>query len=418
MKKIWTIVAVAIVIILGVEPTADAINITKITKIQYTTWIIENLWNFNLAEAMTNIQNKKTLMKEIEQTKNKILVVNKTIGYRHILYWEHKFNDMFFVKNDSILLHIDTKNKDVIYYNRQWTNITMNISELRKSEFEPENYYWKQPVIFPDKDDCKKFYSFNQTISYPIVCWEVRHKDGSTIIYNYDGEIIGQGVPAPSYEAFSLSGYDKDVPHNPWNSWRANANEWFQKWFEDTITLTLPSNEKVSYYICNPNITYFYEIAHSGGEPTRFQTNGDKIYYTVDQLNEDMANRQPTALAILCSCEAMRQTGPGTLSYGFRKGETKNTITIGYVGMGSCPGWIDSLDWQDCMFSYMDRGFTIKNAFDLACSFYPSISDCVVFIGDDQIRIDQPIIIGQRSKQTSIMPDIIYRHKLLQITRI
>jgi hypothetical protein len=418
MNKIWAIEAVAIVLILGVEPTADAVNIPKITKVQYTTWIVEHLSNYNLAETITSVQTKKTMLKEIEETKNKNLAVNKTLGFRHVMYWEHEFNDMFLVKNDSMHIHIDTRSNELIYYRRQWTNVDVNVSNFIENEFEPKNFYWKQLVIFPDEDDCKDFYSFNQTMQYPVVCWEVRYKDGTTVMYDGDGEPIGKGVPAPSYEAFSLSGYDKGTPHNPWNSWRANADKWFRKWFSNVISKSLPSNEEVSRYISDPNITYFYEIAHSGGEPTRFQTNGDKVFYTVNELNEDMANREPMTLAVLCSCEAMRDTGPGTLSYGFRKGETKDTITIGYVGMGGCPGWYDSLDWQECLFLNIDRGFTIKNAFDLACSLFPRISDCVVFVGDEKIRLNEPDIIDQQVDLTSPMSIIVHVQRILQTTRV
>ena len=55
--------------------------------------------------------------------------------------------------------------------------------------------------------------------------------------------------------------------------------------------------------------------------------------------------------------------------------------------MGNCSGWHDSLDWQNTMFTYIDRGFSIKNAFLLASSLYPKLSDCVKFVGDEKIKI-------------------------------
>jgi PKD repeat protein len=115
----------------------------------------------------------------------------------------------------------------------------------------------------------------------------------------------------------------------------------------------------------------------------------------------------------------MRDTGPGTLSYEFRKGEMQDTVTIGYIGMESCPGWSVSLEWQDYMFYAMNAGNTIKDAFDLACIEYPTIADCVAFVGDtDLIIFDQgddddddigipPHIFVQYPKQHAIVAGMV-----------
>ena len=388
MNKIWAIEAAVIVVILGIEPTADAINITKLAKVQYESWIGEKISNYGLAKTILSIQTKKTTIKEIEETENKTLLVNTTIGTNQVMYWRHKVKDMFFVKNDSMNMHYNKYTKDVVYFRKQWTNIDINTSSFDMYFFEPQNYYWKEAVIFPDEDDLGSFYQFTINQNYPVICWEVRHKDGSTLLYNQTGHIIGNGVASPSYTSFTLSGYDNSSPGDEWRLWRENANKWFIKWFSQPISISHPTNQQVSNYVSNPDIKYFYEIAHSGGLPTRFQTNADNVYYTADQLKEDMKNRDSINLAILCSCEAMQDTGPETLSYEFRKGETQDTVTIGYVGMGRCPGWSNSLDWQDAMFTYIDRGHTFKQAFNLACSIYPEIADCVVFVGDEKARID------------------------------
>ena len=104
-------------------------------------------------------------------------------------------------------------------------------------------------------------------------------------------------------------------------------------------------------------------------------------------------------LAFLCCCEAMNQTGPGTLSYEFSKGSILNTVIIGYVGMGSCPNWFHSLDWQNFIFERVDKGHTFKKSFDLACAEYPSLSDYVKFVGNPYLKID--IIKSFDSNQNS-----------------
>ncbi len=322
--------------------------------------------------------------KEIEETKNRLLVVDDVIGNRRVMYWEHVINDIK-IKNDYVLLHINSTTGEVLDYQKQWreVNIFFNID----NKFEPEEYYWKEKVIFLDEKDCRNFYTFYREQKYPVICWEVRHKDGTTLLYDFNGEVIGKGVPAPFRIGFSLNGYDENVGPDCWSAWRSNADKWFRKWCHYTVSLASPSPEEISLYIRDRNVTHFYDIAHSVGKPTRFQANATGVYYTAEQLREDMKDREPMWLAVICSCEAMRDVGPGTLSYEFRKGETNGTVTIGYVGMAHCPGWSVSYEWQDYMFSKMDEGYTMKEAFDLACAYYPTIAPCVKFVGDETIHV-------------------------------
>lgn len=55
--------------------------------------------------------------------------------------------------------------------------------------------------------------------------------------------------------------------------------------------------------------------------------------------------------------------------------------------MAKSEGWQYSLEWQDYMFSKMDEGYTMKEAFDLACSYYPKISNAVKFVGDKNLTV-------------------------------
>jgi hypothetical protein len=84
----------------------------------------------------------------------------------------------------------------------------------------------------------------------------------------------------------------------------------------------------------------------------------------------------------------MNQTDHGTLSYELRKGKINGTVTIGFIGMGHCPDWVDSLYWQDYMFKKIDKGYTIKKAFDRACAQYPKLIDYVKFVGDPNLKIN------------------------------
>jgi hypothetical protein len=378
MKKILVFEAILMVLLILTRPIANALNIKLTSNIELNTilsrWLNKQTTACSVCDQITKMQ----VLKEIEDAKDRFLFFNKTIGYRKVMYWEHRINDTFYVKNDSILLHINIEKRDIVYFKKSWTDIKVNFSSIKYDNFCPNDYYWKKLVIFPDYEDLNYFYTFKKSQEYPVFCWEVRYRNGSTILYNLEKQKIGFGVAAPSKQSLILRGYGDPK----WEAWRGNAIEWYQEWCGSIQSRISPETKWISSVISNKNVELFYVIAHSGGKSSQFQANSSGFYYTADQLNKDMKNRPAIKLAVLCCCEAMRDTKkPGTLSYEFRKGGFSNTVTIGYIGMGSCPGWSDSLYWQDSMFKKINRGFTIKRAFDLACAEFPSISDCVKFVG-------------------------------------
>ena len=344
-------------------------------------WATRYIFRFsNHSSKMTG----EDIFSEINKTKNKKLEIDKLIGNRHVKYWQHEVNGVE-VKNDFILLHLSLDNKTVDYL-KNWRddipifyfNVSWNMS------FKPSFYYWKEKVIFLEKNDTGYFYTFFNEVKYPVICWEVRYIDGRTILYSPEGEPIGKGIPAPSEKAFCMNGFCSDEYPGGYMPWRRNAQSWFKKWDLSAIGYSQPSRETISYYIQDPKTTYFYELAH--GSYTSFRTRKHESY-TVSHLSEDMRYRAPLRFAFIGSCEGMTETGPGTFSYTFRKGRIKNTVTIGYTGMAESEGWQYSLEWQDYMFGKMDEGYTMKEAFDLACSYYPEISNAVKFVGDKNLTV-------------------------------
>jgi len=324
---------------------------------------------------------EKEIFKEIEETENKILKVDRIIGERYVKYWEHEVNG-FQIKGDYILLHKDINTDKIIEYKRIWTDI--NLSYLENNKFETENYFWEKRLVFPDRNDTNEFYTFYDTIDYPINCWEVRHDDGTTILYDLNGSEIGYGIPAPSEKGFAMSG-DCNGGSDCRSAWRRNAEKYFNHWCTSVVSKGLPTPHEISSYVQDPDVTFFYELSH--GNSTGFQADKKGSYYSSYRLRNDMANRQPMKFAFIGSCEGMRNTGPGTFSYEFRKGHTNGTVTVGYVGMSACPGWSVSLEWQNSMFYKMSRGKTVRKAFYEACAYYPTIANCVKFVGDPNLKV-------------------------------
>ena len=91
-----------------------------------------------------------------------------------------------------------------------WTDINIELPNIKENSLYNEGLFWEKLIIFPDEKDCLNFYKFDNKIEYPIICWEVRYKNGNTILYDIDLIKIGCGIPAPS-KGFSLSGYNDET---------------------------------------------------------------------------------------------------------------------------------------------------------------------------------------------------------------
>ena len=331
-------------------------------------------------------QNDEEIIQQIKQTPNKILIEEKTIGDIHVKYWIHKINNIE-IKNDYILLQRNTKDGKIVKYEKQWRNTQKIPSDVSLINLDDTDIAWKNLVIFLEKNDLNNFYSiYNNNQEFPLVCWEVRYNNGITSLINKNGQRIGEGVPAPSeYKGFSLSGFCELNSPDGWRFWRDNADNWFQKWCISTTSISLPTPDTISSYVNNSEYSLFYELAH--GDSTYFQANTPGVYYYAFDVEEDMALREKMIFSFIGSCEGMTYTDEGTFSYEFRKGTIDDTVTVGYSGMGTCPGWSVSLPWQNFMFYVMDSNFTIYEAFNQACAQYPTIADCVVFVGDPTLKI-------------------------------
>lgn len=318
---------------------------------------------------------------------NAIIVSNQTIGNKQVYYYEHIINNVT-IKNDYLLRHYDIETQKLSKETYQWTteeNLPFISESIQPPEIKQE-FHWTKPVLFLQPSDLKTFYDMDASLTFPVLTWETRHLDGTTILYNETGSIIGTGIPAP-FDGHSLSGYHEPSWPDPWIDFRLNANSWFQQWCDNTNSVSLPTPSMISLQVSNEDNFLFYELAH--GSATYFQADSTGSYYTSSMTEADMQHRDPFRFAFIGSCHGMVGTGPGTFSHEFRKGSMTDTVTIGYDHMEECPGWSDALPWQDYMFYAMNNGFTIKEAFDLATAEYPAIEPAVVFVGDESITIQK-----------------------------
>jgi hypothetical protein len=348
----------------------------------------------------TESLNKSEFPNEIDNTFNRFQSIDdKLIGNMKVNYWDHVING-YQIKNDYILLQKNHQTNEIIKFEKEWRDIDLSTISFNLNDFEPENIFWKEKVIFLEKEDLGNFYTITEEQTYPFTCWEVRHTDGTTIMYDSNGNQVGYGIPTPS-KGYSLHGIaDWTGPYYDFDEWaflRENAHYWFKKWTTTSATHSRPAHWQVSLKLKDDDLDFFYEIAHSPEKKpdnpneasSRFLLSwtGDTSWFRASDVDEAFSNREnPIKFAYIGSCDGMTYTDEGSLSYAFRKGKMSNTATVGYTEMYNSQGWSSIEDWQDLMFQKMDEGLTIKDAFNIANAKYPKLEQYVKFVGDSSLR--------------------------------
>lgn len=228
-------------------------------------------------------------------------------------------------------------------------------------------------------------------------CWIVETEQAgeisAVVIDAVEGQIVGQAVPPPA-SGFSLTGPINSDCTGGWFSWSTNARDWFEKMGYATEMAQYPTQARMIEKIQSLNLSVFYEMAHGGS--TSFG-NGCGDSTSASEITAWLTGIPAMPFAFLGSCDGMCSTGPGTLSYAFRKGSSTNTATIGYCGMGTEGGpcinncWYGGYTvlWQTRLFEKLSQGKTIKESFDIANADYPGCGTnaCMRFAGDPDLRL-------------------------------
>jgi hypothetical protein len=218
------------------------------------------------------------------------------------------------------------------------------------------------------------------------------------VIDAVEGTMLGYGIPPPSYTGFSLTGPIYFYPcSSSWYSWAKNASDWFNTMGYSTELVVWPTEAKVQGHIQSNRTAMFYELAHGGSTSFTSGCSGGQSgeSTTASEIETWIADYCKMPFAFIGSCGGMCSTGNNTLSYEFRKGSTEETTTVGYCGMAgancSTYCWYAgyTIPWQTTLFSYMNDGNTVKEAFDEANADYPGCSNynCMRFAGDEDFAV-------------------------------
>lgn len=234
-------------------------------------------------------------------------------------------------------------------------------------------------------------------------CWIVQSvilDTGHRIISIIDavkGEFLGYGLgPPAAYTAFSLSGPQSEGPcSGNWATFYQNAADWFDTMGYSTETAVWPLEPQIQGHVQSKHTALFYEIGHSQYTQGDWFTSGcvgDSNYRatTATDIHDWMVGYTKMPFTFIASCYGMCQTGPGKLSYEFRKGSMLDTATVGFCNMSEleCHNcWPSAYYWQDGFFNYLNQGWTMSNAYNQAIADKPWCTDCILFVGDSDLTL-------------------------------
>ncbi len=209
-------------------------------------------------------------------------------------------------------------------------------------------------------------------------CWVIRSVQDErlvvTIIDAMTGERLGYGIPPPSPSTgFSLGGPNWGSCDPYYTAWAKNAETWFERMGYNTEMVDCPGDAKVQSQIQSDLTAMFYELAH-GGYWSFHNECPDDHRITAGEVEAWINSYASMPFTFLGSCEGMCYQANNTLSYEFRKGSNRGTVAVGYCGMSSeacAECWGHSKEWQNTLFDWMNKAYTVGYAFTSANLAYP-----------------------------------------------
>lgn len=219
---------------------------------------------------------------------------------------------------------------------------------------------WYFDPLYPNEK-----YIFSPPLQKPITAWVIKVDDDIFIFDAETGKDIGRNVikyVSATGSCPTCGGITPPI-----------VRDWFPK-LGFHIAHSLGIYDEVQEVLKDNNIKYWYGDAHGSSYGSQL--------YTAMEIQEAMANRSPMWVAILDHCNALKKTGPGTLSHAFRKGLMKGTVTIGLIVSGALGG-----RWLEKIFEKVYSGSTWKDGFDYASAARPDYGVECGFCGDSEMRL-------------------------------
>ena len=317
------------------------------------------------------------------------LVIGDFISYFH----QRMIGDAI-VEFDFIRYMFDRESGELIEKTLQWREGLPDgvdpvvTREEAESMVQGEAQFSKLYFISPESD----IHPLQPVPANP--CWVVRSilEDGMiiTIIDAVTGELLGDGVPPPAPEGYSLSGpmvHDITLCVAPWNQHYKGAAEWFERMGYETVAQAFPNTPVIGNQLQTDGVAVFYELAHGGSWGFR---NGCPAYTYGTNVRSWLVDYANVPFAFVGSCGGLCEYTSGTFSYEFRKGRSFDTAVVGYCDMAEpeCDdAWKFSIKWQDSLFSKLYQGYNLRQAFDASIASFPMCLDCMRYHGDRYLTL-------------------------------
>jgi hypothetical protein len=318
-----------------------------------------------------------------------------------IVFHHQRMIDEAIVEGDQIIYLFDKETKELRDKAVRWRDdlpehVTYNITKENAEKMVSGEISFSHLFIVPLDP---KLYPIPAMPYNP--CWKIAvEEDGYIhlkIIDAVTGEYLGEGPPLP-YTSLSCDGPISAHPCEQGVTWayyadlaRNSFNLLDTKEGDNCDRLTFPTKSQIENQIKNYETAMIYLFGHSGDDQSwKIATgcdNGDFEWTTVFDIQDWIEDYPKMPFTFLASCRNMCSTGPGTLSYAFRKGSNEATVTVGYCRMdlGDCHEycWPTGAQlWQMDFFSRLVYGYTVGEAFDYANCYNPSCPDCFQIAGD------------------------------------
>lgn len=166
---------------------------------------------------------------------------------------------------------------------------------------------------------------------------------------------------------------------------RTNVTTWFRRWGYNTWSMYTPSKSDLLAHISDPSTKYYFQYGHGAPNGITITLTGPDVGLYASDVEVCLTDRDPITFAFLFGCNCMLDTGPGTISYAFRKGSSTNTVVIGFKGLGGTGyGW----GFRSVLFEKIHTGCTIKEAFDYTLTVLPHYVGIAVFTGDESLTLE------------------------------
>ncbi len=350
------------------------------------------------AQKVTRVRpSEDALIRRIDSSPREYIRLRNDI-IKVVSYFHQRKIDEAVVENNYIRYMFNSETEELIEETRKWRNdlpehLPPVISqEDAENMVEGEIQCAKLFYISPESE----IFHFDPVPKNP--CWVITSVNRGamtiTVIDAVTGKKVGNGIPPP-YTGLSIHGPDWEDCDNSeplWEKHATNAHDWFEKMGYSTIQIGSATQSQIQSHIQSDSTAMFYELDHGGA--TRFHNRCEDDTYA-SEIETWISNYASMPFAFIGSCGGLSSMGDGTFEYEFRKGLGYDTVVVGYDDMSgnACATdcWSHAIAWQTELFSRMNDGYTVGQAFAYANIAFPDCTDdghdCMRISGDINLKV-------------------------------